>query len=101
MKAPGMKSSHAWFLQVVIVLLGLGALGFLLGEPHLEGRNAHATVFEIYFHDPFLAYAYLGAVRFSWRSIGPSGCLGRSGEPAISRPRPCARWVRSGGVRCS
>ncbi|MFM2093700.1 MAG: hypothetical protein RIS70_824 [Planctomycetota bacterium] len=52
------------FLQVVVVLLGLVALAFLLREPHLEGRNANATLFEVYFKDPFLAYAYVGSVPF-------------------------------------
>jgi Protein of unknown function (DUF2975) len=59
-----MKSSSALFLQVAIVLIGLAALALLLWEPHLEGRNAHATTFEIYFKDPFLAYAYVGATPF-------------------------------------
>ncbi len=36
----------------------------MLWEPHLEGRNAHATLFEIYFKDPFLAYAYLSSIPF-------------------------------------
>lgn len=49
---------------MVVVLLGVVALGFLLGEPHLEGRNARATVFEVYFHDPFLAYVYIGSIPF-------------------------------------
>jgi hypothetical protein len=52
------------FLQAVIVLIGIGALALLLWEPHIEGRNAHATIFEIYFKDPFLAYAYLGSIPF-------------------------------------
>jgi hypothetical protein len=52
------------FLQAVIVLIGIGALALLLWEPHIEGRNAHATLFEIYFKDPFLAYAYLGSIPF-------------------------------------
>lgn len=52
------------FLQVVVVLVGLGALAFLLREPHLEGRNTNATPFEVYFNDPFLAYAYVGSVPF-------------------------------------
>ena len=52
------------FLRAVIVLIGIGALALLLWEPHIEGRNAHATVFEIYFKDPFLAYAYLGSIPF-------------------------------------
>ena len=51
-------------LQLAIVLLGIGALAFLLVEPRFEGRNAHATVFEIYFKDPFLAYAYLASIPF-------------------------------------
>jgi hypothetical protein len=52
------------FLQVVIVLIGIGALALMLWEPHIEGRNAHATLFEIYFNDPFLAYAYLASTPF-------------------------------------
>jgi Protein of unknown function (DUF2975) len=52
------------FLQAVVVLIGIGALALLLWEPHLEGRNAHATLSQIYFHDPFLAYAYLASVPF-------------------------------------
>jgi hypothetical protein len=52
------------FLQAVIVLVGLGTLALILWEPHIEGRNAHATVFEIYFKDPFLAYVYLGSIPF-------------------------------------
>jgi len=59
-----MKRSSTAFLQVVIVLVGLGALALLLWEPHVEGRNAHATTFEIYFKDPFLAYAYTASIPF-------------------------------------
>src|ERR1700693_1486862 len=59
-----MKRSSTIFLQVVIVLIGIGALALLLWEPHIEGRNAHATLFEIYFKDPFLAYAYVASIPF-------------------------------------
>lgn len=59
-----MKRSATIFLQAVIVLIGIGILTFMLWEPHVEGRNAHATVFEIYFNDPFLAYAYIGSIPF-------------------------------------
>src|SRR6185436_14776790 len=52
------------FLQAVIVLIGIGALALMLWEPHIEGRNAHATLFEIYFKDPFLAYAYVASIPF-------------------------------------
>ena len=59
-----MKKRSAVFLQAVVVLLGAAALAFLLWEPHLEGRNAQATLFEIYFKDPFLAYAYIASIPF-------------------------------------
>jgi len=52
------------FLRAVVVLIGIGAVALLLWEPHIEGRNAHATLFEIYFKDPFLAYAYIGSIPF-------------------------------------
>jgi hypothetical protein len=55
---------EAMFLQAVIVLMGICVLAFLLWEPHLEGRNANATPYEIYFNDPFLAYAYVASVSF-------------------------------------
>jgi len=64
MKAPSMKSGSALFLQGVIVLIGIGTLGLMLWEPHLEGRNAQATTSEIYFKDPFLAYVYVGSIPF-------------------------------------
>src|SRR4051812_32691588 len=63
-KAPLGKRSSTAFLQIVIVLIGIGALALMLWEPHLEGRNAHATTFEIYFKDPFLAYAYIASIPF-------------------------------------
>ena len=59
-----MKRSSTIFLQIVIVLIGIGVLALMLWEPHLEGRNAHATPFEIYFKDPFLAYAYTASIAF-------------------------------------
>lgn len=46
------------------MLIGAGALAFLLWEPHLEGRNARATLFQIYFNDPFLTYVYVGSSSF-------------------------------------
>src|SRR3982751_4709736 len=63
-KPPLIKRSSTAFLQAVIVLIALGALALLLWEPHVEGRNAHATAFEIYFKDPFLAYVYLASIPF-------------------------------------
>jgi hypothetical protein len=59
-----MKRSSTIFLQVVIVLVGIGVLALLLWEPQIEGVNAHATNFEIYFKDPFLALVYAGSIPF-------------------------------------
>src|SRR5688572_30778899 len=59
-----MKRSSALLLQGIVVLIAVGTLALMLWEPHLEGRNAHATPFEIYFHDPFLAYVYAGSIPY-------------------------------------
>ena len=48
----------------MILLLGVGVFALLLWEPNLEGRNVNATLFEVYFKDPFLAYIYLAFVPF-------------------------------------
>ena len=61
---PLMKTSALIVLQIAIVLVGVGAFSFLLWEPHIEGRNAHATLFEIYCNDAFLAYAYMASIPF-------------------------------------
>ena len=63
-KAPFMKKGSTIFLQIVIVLISIGALALMLWEPHLEGRNVNATLFQIYFKDPFLAYAYTASIAF-------------------------------------
>jgi hypothetical protein len=59
-----MKKASTIFLQVVVVLIGIGTLALLLWEPHIEGRNAHATNFGMYFKDPFLAYIYTAFLCF-------------------------------------
>ena len=59
-----MKRGTASFLQVIIVFIGIAVAALMLWEPHLEGRNAHATTFQIYFNDPFLAYVYVGSIPF-------------------------------------
>jgi hypothetical protein len=82
-KAPLMKRSSTAFLQIVIVLIGIGALALLLWEPHLEGRNAHATVFEIYFKDPFLAYAYIGSIPFFVALYQGFKVLGYAGQNKV------------------
>lgn len=59
-----MKRSSTIFLQIVIVFFGICTLFLMLWEPHLEGRNVHSTLFQIYFNDPFLAYAYFASIFF-------------------------------------
>jgi len=69
------------------VLIGIGALALLLWEPHVEGRNAHATLFQIYFKDPFLAYAYLGSIPFFVAVYQTFKVLGYIGQnKAFSQP---------------
>ena len=59
-----MKRAATVFLRVVLVLVAIGALVLLLWEPQVEGVNAHATLVQIYFHDPFLAYMYVASIPF-------------------------------------
>ena len=75
-----MKKSSTVFLQGVIVLIGIGVLVAMLWEPHLEGRNAHATLFEIYFKDPFLAYVYIASIPFFMALYQAFKVLGYTGE---------------------
>ncbi|QHS52560.1 DUF2975 domain-containing protein [Edaphobacter sp. 12200R-103] len=82
-----MKRSSSVFLQIVIVLIGMGALALLLWEPHLEGRNAHATLFQIYFKDPFLAYAYIGSIAFFIALYQAFKLLGYAGRGEVFTQR--------------
>lgn len=79
------------------MLVGIGAVAFLLWEPHVEGRNAHATLFEIYFKDPFLAYAYLASTPFFaalYQAFKALGYVGR--DEAFSPPVSSSlRTIRS------
>src|ERR1041384_3637301 len=71
------------FLQAVIVLIGIGALALMLWEPHIEGRNAHATLVQIYFQDPFLAYAYLASIAFFVALYQAFKVLGYAGQNKV------------------
>lgn len=91
------KRGPTIFLQIVTALIGIGALAFLLWEPHIEGRNAHATLFEIYFKDPFLAFAYLASTPFFvalYQAFKVLGCIGQ--DQAFSQATVKAlRTIRS------
>ncbi|WP_438483113.1 DUF2975 domain-containing protein [Oleiharenicola lentus] len=78
-----MKNSSAFLFQIAVVVIALGTLALMLGEPHFEGRNAHATTFEIYFNDPLLAYAYAGSIPFFvalYRAFGLFGHVRQTGK---------------------
>ncbi len=64
MRNPSIKHVSALFLRVAIVLIGIASLVFLLVMPNFEGRNVNATLFQVYFNDPFLAYVYVGSIPF-------------------------------------
>lgn len=78
-----MKRGAIVFLRIVLVLVALGAAALLLWEPHLEGRNAHATTLEIYFKDPFLAYAYVASIPFFAGLYQAFQVLGDAGESSL------------------
>lgn len=86
LQAPLIKRSPTAFLQGVIVLVGIGALALMLWEPHLEGRNAQATAFEIYFKDPFLAYAYVASISFFVALYHGFKVLGYAGRNQVFSP---------------
>jgi hypothetical protein len=81
-KSPIMKKSSTVFLQVVIVLIGLMALGLLIQEPRMEGVNAHAiSLSQIYLDDPFLWLIYAGSIPFFvalYQAIKVLGYAGRN-----------------------
>src|SRR5688572_9762076 len=97
-----MKRGSAVLLQAVVAFVGIGALAFLLGEPHLEGRNKHATLFEIYFKDVFLAFAYVASIPFfvalykAFRVLGYAGkdqALSHATVSALRTIKLCALAV--------
>ena len=65
------------------MLIGIGILALLLWEPHIEGRNKHATLFEIYFTDSFLAYVYIGSIPFFLALYQAFKVLGYAGQNNI------------------
>lgn len=92
----GMKRYSTIFLQAVVVLIGIGALAFMLWEPHLEGRNVQATLSQIYFNDPFLWYAYAASVVFFMALYQTFRLLGyiRSDEAFSERSVKAVRTIK-------
>ncbi|HVQ44108.1 MAG TPA: DUF2975 domain-containing protein [Candidatus Saccharimonadia bacterium] len=95
-----MKRSSTIFLQMVVVLIGVGTLALMLWEPQIEGRNAQATLFEIYFRDPFLAYAYIASIAFFvglYKAFKLLGYVGRK-EVFSQRSVNALRTIKYCGV---
>jgi hypothetical protein len=83
--SPSAKNPSNSILQALIVILALGTIAFLIWEPTVEGRNVHATLFQIYFQDAFLAYAYLASIPFFVGLYHAFTALGRGtlSSPAV------------------
>jgi hypothetical protein len=58
-----MKRTSIIFLQGVIVLVGVVALGILIRFPMTEGRAQNLDLFSIY-ADPFILYGYAVSIAF-------------------------------------
>jgi Protein of unknown function (DUF2975) len=81
-----MNRGSILFLKAVLVLAGIATLALLLLEPHGEGRNAHASLFQTYFNDPFLAYAYIGSIPFFMALYQAFKVLGYVGHNKVFSP---------------
>ncbi len=59
-----MKKTSTLFLKLVLLFIGAATLVWLLYFPQIEGRNADADLYTIYFKDAFLLYAYIASIPF-------------------------------------
>lgn len=74
------------FLQVLVIAFGIAVLVFMLYMPTQEGRNVNSTLFEVYFNDPFLAFAYLGSIAFFVGLYKVFKLVGLAGQNELSLP---------------
>lgn len=97
-----MKRFLTLMFQTAVVLLALGAFAFLLWAPKVDGANAHATVFEVYFTDPFVAYVYVASIPFfaglyrAFSLLGhfrKRGAISQETVDALRAIRRCAFWM--------
>jgi len=86
LRSPRMKRNVTILLQAVVVLIGILVMALMLWEPHIEGRNAHATPFQIYFNDPFLVYAYIASIPFFAILVQVFKILGYAGQHKVFSP---------------
>ena len=86
MTSASLNRACAVFLQAVTLLIGLGVLTFLLWQPLVEGRNVNATLLQVYFSDPFLAYAYGASLPGFVALAQIFRLLGRAGRDRLYAP---------------
>src|SRR3990167_7551458 len=58
-----MKKNATIFLQVVIIIIGIVALGIMIWFPLTEGRAVNLDLFSIY-ADPFIIFGYVASIPF-------------------------------------
>lgn len=58
-----MKNVSTFFLQSIIVLIGVVVLALLIRLPLTEGRATNLNLFQIY-SDPFILFAYAASIAF-------------------------------------
>src|SRR5438045_3542319 len=91
-QSPRIKRSITIVLRLAIALIAIGALSLMLWEPHLEGRNVHATLYTIYFKDPFLAYVYVASLPFFVALYQAFKVLGYAGQNKVFLPAAVKAW---------
>lgn len=89
-----MRRLSTTFLQAVIVLIGIVTLGLLLWEPTIEGRNVNATLWQIYFNDPFLILVYAGSIPFFIALYQAIKLLGYAAKNMVFSP-PAVRALQT------
>lgn len=78
------------------MLIGIAAVAFLLWEPHIEGRNAHSTTYQIYFDDSFLIFGYIASIPFLVVLYQAFKVLGLAGENKVhtQAAAKALRWIK-------
>jgi hypothetical protein len=80
-----MKQRSTIFLQVVIVLIGIVALGIMIRFPLTEGRAANLDLFSIY-ADPFILYGYAASIPFFFALYQAFKLLRYTGQNKVFSP---------------
>src|SRR6185295_2636816 len=80
-----MKRTSTIFLRIVIVLIGVLALGLMIRFPLTEGRAANLDLFHVY-ADPFILYGYVASIPFFVALYQAFILLGYIGQNKIFSP---------------